>query len=79
MNDINDEGDMQVIQSEQDILAATHRNVFVMSTEYVLPCFVMLRGVSPIRDRDLLNACQDMNNSLYLSSYLYIHNAVTDF
>ena len=52
--------------------------MFVMSTENVRPCFVMLRSVSPIRDRDLFNACQDMNNALYLSSYLYVHNASED-
>ena len=75
MHDINDVFRMQVIQTEQDAPAATHRNVFVMSTENIPPCFVMLRSVSTIRDRDLLNACQAMNNSLYLSSYLYIHNA----
>ena len=39
----------------------------------------MLRSVSPIRDKDLFNACQDMNNSLYLSSYLYVHNTRTFF
>ena len=79
MFDINDKDNMQVNQTEQDAPAATHRNVFVMSTENIRPCFVMLRSVSPIRDRNLLNACQDMNNSLYISSYLYVHNDAAVF
>ena len=79
MHDINDVFRMQVIQTEQDAPAATHRNVFVMSTENIRPCFVMLRSVSPIRDRNLLNACQDMNNLRYLSSYLYVHNSKEHF
>ena len=78
MHDINNLHDMQVIQTKLDARDATQRNLFVMSTENVRPCFVMLRSVSPIDDRDLLNACQDMNNFLYLSSYLYVHNATTD-
>ena len=56
---------------------ATH-SLFLMSTEHVRPCFVMLRSVSPIRDRELFNACQEMKNSLYLSSYLHVHNATAD-
>ena len=74
MYDINIH-DMQIIQTEQDAPGATKTNLFVMSTQNVPPCFVMLRSVSPIQDRDLFNACQDMDNSLYLSSYLYVHNA----
>ena len=66
---------MQVIQTEQDIPDATQSNLFLMSTENVRPCFAMLRSVRPISGRHLLNACQDIDNSLYLSSYLYVHNA----
>ena len=79
MSNINNVHDMQVTETKQGAQAATHRNIFVMSTENVPPCFVMLRSVSPIHDRDLLNACQDMNNSLYLSSFLFVHNATIDF
>ena len=75
MGDINKACDMQVIQTEQDIPYATQRNMFVMSTENVRPCFAMLISVRPIRDRQLLNACQEIDNSLYLSSYLYVHNS----
>ena len=66
---------MQVIQTTQDIPDATQSNLFLMSTENVRPCFAMLRSVRPIGGRHLLNACQDIDNSLYLSSYLYVHNA----
>ena len=74
MLDINKIRNIQVIHTGHDTPCANYRNLFVMSTENVPTCFVMLRSISPIRDRDLFNACQDMNNSLYLSSYLYVHN-----
>ena len=79
MFDINKIHNMQIIQTEQDTLGATQRNLFVMSTENVRPCFAMLRSVSPICDRYLFNACQEIDSSLYLSSYLYVHNASADF
>ena len=74
MFDINNEDDVQVIQREQDTSGATYRNLFVLSTENVRPCFAMLKSVRPIRDISLLNACQEIDSSLYLSSYLYLHN-----
>ena len=79
MYDINNVCDMQVIEKEQDAPGATHRNMFMMTTENVPPCFVMLRSVSPIHNGDLYNTCQEMNNALYLSSFLCVNNAVTDF
>ena len=75
MYDMNNEHDMQVMQTEHDTPEANHRYMFVMSTEYIRPCFAMLRSVSPIRDKLLLNACQEIDSSLYLSNYLYVHNA----
>ena len=79
MFDINIMRNMQVIQTEQDIPDAAQCNLFLMSTENVRPCFAMLRSVRPIGARHLLNACQDIDNSLYLSSYLYVHNAEKEF
>ena len=79
MFDINKLHNMQVIQREQGTPEVTQRNLFVMSTENVRPCFAMLRSVRPIIDRELFNACQDIDSSLYLSSYLYVHNAVAHF
>ena len=76
MLDINKKNNMLVIQTELEAPGTTQRNLFVMSTENVRPCFAMLRSVSPIRDRRLLNACQDIDSSLYLSSFLYVHQAV---
>ena len=79
MFDINNAYNMQVIQTEQHALDATQRPLFMMSTENVRPCFAMLRSVRPIRDRELLNACQEINSYLYLSSYLYVHNVQAEF
>ena len=79
MLDINNVHDMQIFQTQQDALLATHRNVFVMSTENVPPCFAMLRSVRQIHDMTLFNACQDINNSLHLSSFLYVQNARASF
>ena len=74
MLDINDIKSVQVIQTEEDAKDAASRNVFTISTENVFPCFVLLRCVRRLQDRDLLNACQYMDNSLYLSSNLYVQN-----
>ena len=79
MFDINHIHNMQIIHTEQNIPDATRRNLFVMSTENVCPCFVIMRSVSQIRYRLLINACQELDNSLYLSSYLYVHNEEADF
>ena len=79
MYDINKIHNMQVIQTEHDVPGATQPNLFVMSTENVRPCFAMLRSVRPIRDRRLLNSCQEIDSSLYLSSYLYVHNADVEY
>ena len=53
--------------------------MFVISAENVRPCFAMLRSVNPISDRELFNACQGIDSSLYLSSFLYVHNASANF
>ena len=79
MYDINKIRNMRIRKTRQDTSGAIQRNIFVMSTENVRPCFAMLRSVSPISDRHLLSACQEMNSSLYLSSYLYVHNAELRF
>ena len=79
MIDINTLYNIRVIQTEQDPAGATERNLFVLSTENVRPCFAMLGSLRPIRDIQLLNACQEINSSLYLSSYLYVHNAAAEF
>ena len=36
--------------------------------------FCYAESVGPIRDRQLLNDCQEIDSSLYLSSYLHVHN-----
>ena len=79
MHDINKILDMQVIHTELDIPGTTYRNLFVMSTENVRPCFAMLRSVRPIRNITLFNACQEIGTSLYLSSYLFVHNTEAEY
>ena len=75
MVDIDKLHDIKVIQTEENIQDAYDKNLVVMSTENVHPCFTMLRSVTQIWDSELLISCQDIDNSLYLSSYLYVHNA----
>ena len=70
---------MQDIETEQKTPDATQRNLFMMFTENVRPCFAMLRSVRPIRDIPLLNTCQKIHSSLYLSSYLYVHNLEAEY
>ena len=77
MGDINNSYDIQVIQTEHDATGVIQRNLFVMSTENVCLCFAMLRSVRQIQNTDLLNACQEFHSSLYLSSYLFVHNLET--
>ena len=79
MGDINKAHNMKVIQSELDTPCAADRNMFVMYTENVRPCFAMLRSVRPIRNRNLFNACQEIESLLYHSSYLYVHDVVVEF
>ena len=79
MFDINNAANMQVIQTEQHAKDATQRNLFIMSTENIRPCFAMLRSVRPIKDKELLNLCQEIDSSLYLSSYLYMHNTEAEY
>ena len=74
MLDINNKDDILVIQSLQDATGATHRNVFLMSTENVPQCFAMLKCVRWLENRELLDACQYIDSFLYLRSYLYVHN-----
>ena len=70
MGDINTIHDLQVTEKEQDT-----PNIFVMSTENVRPCYAMLRSVGQMSDMQLPNACQEIDSSLYLSSYLFVLKA----
>ena len=79
MVDINIAHNMQIIQRKQDTTGTTQRNLFEMSTENVRPCFALLRSVIPIRDIQLFNACQEIDSSLYLSSYLYVYNMEAEY
>ena len=86
MFDINNLIDVQVFQTEQDTLNARRRYSFVLSTENVPPCFVMLRSVKEVIDtRSLLffsrifYACKVIGKTLYLSSDLYVQNLASEY
>ena len=74
MMDINNRANLLIIQKMQDAPTATHRNVFCMQTENVPPCFVMLKSANQLQHGPLLDACQLIDNAMYLSSYLLVHN-----
>ena len=78
MIDINNMNDIQVIQTQGDSPDATRKNLFIMCTPNISPCFVMLRNVAKLRNRKLLDACQYIDNALHLSSYLYKQNIGND-
>ena len=78
MMDINNRENLLIIQKFQDAPTATHRNVFCMKTENVPPCFVLLRSVNQVQYGPLLDTCQLIDNAMYLSSYLLVHNAISE-
>ena len=79
MMDINNQSNVLIIQKMQDAPPAAHRNVFCMETENVPPCFAMLGSANQVQHGLLLDACQLIDNALYLSSYLLVHNVESDF
>ena len=74
MIDINNHAKVLIIQKLQDAPITVHRNVFYMKTENVPPCFVMLRSVNQVQSDMLFEACQSIDNLMYLSSYLLVNN-----
>ena len=78
MMDINNAAKLLIIQKMQDAPTATHRKVFYMETEDVPPCFAMLRSVNQVQHGQLFDACQLIDNEMYLSSYLLVHNAISE-
>ena len=79
MLNINYIFDILVIQNINDLPTSEWRNVFLMSTENVSPCFSMLKSVNQIQINILLNACQISDGFVYLSSYLFIEDYIDDF
>ena len=81
MFDINDVYDIQVIPASQNAQFSvnTTLNLFVMSTENVSPCFTMLRNVGQRMCESLFNSCQYIDDTPYLSSYLYMHNLESEY
>ena len=78
MVDINNQTNLLIIQRMQDAPTATHKNVFCMKTENVPPCFAMLRSANQVQHGPLFDACQLIDNAIYLSSYLLVHNATSE-
>ena len=78
MIDINNQANLLIIQKMQDAPTAIHKNVFCMDTENVPHCFAMLRNLNEVQYGLLFNACQLTDNAMYLSSYLLVHNAISE-
>ena len=78
MMDINNQSNLLIIQKIQDAPTATHKNVFCMKTENVPPCFAMLKSANQLQHGPLLDACQLIDNAMYLSSYLLVHNVKSE-
>ena len=78
MFNINNEAKLLIIENMQDAPTEVQRNVFFMKTENVPQCFVMLRSVNQVRNGMLLEACQSIDNAMYLSSYLLVHNVESE-
>ena len=78
MFDINNKAKLLIIQKSQDAPSVVQRNVFYMKTENVPPCFAMLRSENQVQYGQLFDFCQLIDNSMYLSSYLLVHNVTSD-
>ena len=78
MVDINNQANVLIIQKIQDAPTAMHKTVFCMKTENVPPCFVLLRNVNQDRSGLLLDACQLIDNAMYLSSYLLLQSTSSE-
>ena len=61
-----------------DASSAAYRNVYCMKTENVPPCFAMLISENQVQHDLLLDACQLIDNAMYLSSDLLVHNATSE-
>ena len=79
MVDINNKANLLIIQTMQDAITATHRNVFLMKTENVPPCFAMLRSVNLVQHGLLFYECQLTDEAMYLSSFLLMHYSALIF
>ena len=78
MMDINNKTHLLIIQTMPDAPTVRNKNVFCMKTDNVPPCFAMLRSVNQVQHGRLLDACQLIDNAMYLSSYLLVHNAESE-
>ena len=75
MVDINNRAKLLILQQMQDApTAILEISMFRMLTEKVPPCFVMLRSVNQVQEIIVFDTCQVMDNAMYLSSYLLVHN-----
>ena len=72
MFDINNLNDLVVSGSINELVHATRTNKFVMITESVSPGFALLKCVSVLNRRDLLQSLITMGDNSYLSSYVFV-------
>ena len=75
MFDINNTAKLLIIQPTQDVpTEILETSMFRMLTENVPACFVMLRSVNQVQHGYVFDACQIIDNAMYLSSFLLVHN-----
>ena len=79
MYEINNEYDIEIIQSLEDNTSTSPYSTFVMSTENVPPGFTFLHHVcqTPLPSF-LYQASQNMNGLRYLSSDLFMQNSIKE-
>ena len=69
--------EIKVVEHEPSIQDSQSKYLFVMVTDNIHPGFTMLRSITPTIDKFLVDSCQDVNGSQFLSSYLTVFNYLT--
>ena len=80
MYDANDYDHIQVVQDIQAIPSITTDSVLLFSTDKVPTGFAMLKSLNMVphsAPQHIKDAYQEMDGSLYLSSFLYVDNMVS--
>ena len=72
MYDMNTTYDIDASESFQDLFQSTRAHKFLIVTENVPPGFVFLKCVSQIHHRHLFHSLVSINDSIYISSQLFV-------
>ena len=80
MYDMNDSYNMEVSQSEADLVQSTRERRFLMINDDIHPGFVFLKCVSHARDQHLLRSLLKMGNNAYLCHRYFFpdHPAISE-